>query len=84
MRVLICYDDGQLRRVESAIMAIESAQPCYRHSKEALLKALQIERASLLQFTKHPRGQTDRMTIPERKRPTRLKATPVHDYVANA
>jgi hypothetical protein len=60
VRALICHDDGQLHRVESAIAAIESSQPCYRQGRLALLEALRIERASLLRYTKHHGGQTDR------------------------
>jgi len=64
MRALICHDDGQLRRVESAIAAIEADQPCYRQSKQMLLEALRIERASLLQYTKCQRSRTDVATMP--------------------
>lgn len=84
MRALICHDDGQLRRVESAIAAIESVGPCCRQGKQALLAALQMERASLLQYTKRRRGQTDRVTMPAQQRAARLNATPVHRDVAHA
>lgn len=56
MKVLICRDDGQLRRIDSAIAAIESAQPCQRENKLALLQALRIERAALLQHARPSRA----------------------------
>ena len=82
MRVLICYDDDQLRRVESTIAAIESAQPCFRQSRQALLEALQIERATLLQYTKRRRVPTNGAASPVQKRLKWLNATPVHMAVA--
>lgn len=78
MRALICHDDGQLRRVESAIAAIESAQPCYRQNHQALLEALRIERAALLQYTKRYRTPIDRVTMPVAERLTWRNATPAH------
>jgi len=51
MKVLICNDDGQLRRIEGAIAAIESALPCRRQSKLSLLTALEAERAELLKYS---------------------------------
>ena len=84
MRALICNDDGQLRRVERAIAAIESAQPYYRQSKQALLEALHIERASQLQYTKRYRGRSDRVTAPVWVPMTRLGTTPAHGQAANA
>lgn len=80
MRALICHDDGQLRRVESAIAAIESAQPCYRQGKQALLEALQIERASLLQYTKRRHGKIGH--VPVAKHLRWLDASPVHAATA--
>ena len=70
MRALICYDDDQLRRVESSIAAIVSAPACYRQSKQALLEALLIERASLLQYAKRRRMPAHRMAV---ARPKRLR-----------
>lgn len=78
MKALICYDDDQLRRVESSIAAIESATPCQRQTKQALLMALQIERASLLQYTKRRRVQAKRAASPMQKRLKWLDAEPIH------
>ncbi len=47
MSELIARDDGQLRRVESAIRAIESRPACDRMRQVALLAALHAERAML-------------------------------------
>jgi hypothetical protein len=77
MKALICYDDDQLRRIESSIAVIESAQPCYRQNKQALLTALQIERASLLQYTKRRRVLANRAASPVQKRLKWLNAPPV-------
>lgn len=77
MRALICHDDDQLRRVESAIAAIEAAPPGQRQTKLALLAALHIERASLLQYAKHRRVQADRAASPARKRLKWLDAEPM-------
>ncbi len=57
MGALICNDDGQLRRVESAIAAIEAAQPCQRPNKFSLLMALEAERAELLRYARPRRGK---------------------------
>lgn len=78
MRALICYNDDQLRRVESSIAAIKSAAPCQRQTKQALLTALQIEQASLLQYTKRRRVQAKRVASPMRKRLKWLDAEPIH------
>ncbi len=47
MSELIARDDAQLRRVESAIAAIESRPACDRMRQVALLAALHAERAML-------------------------------------
>lgn len=58
MKVLICNDDGQLRRIEGAIAAIESALPCRRQGKLSLLTALEAERAELLKYSRQLRRKT--------------------------
>ncbi len=67
MRVLICHDDGQLRRVESAIAAIESASPGYHQGKMALLAALRLERASLLQHARRATVTAGQAAMPAPK-----------------
>lgn len=85
MKALICHDDVQLRRIESAIAAIESAFPCDRQNKLALLRALEVERASLLQYTQRARAATHRAAQPKpRKRLAWLEATPRHQYAIDA
>jgi hypothetical protein len=39
MRVLICRDDSQLRRLDGTTAAIEAAAPYQQHTKLALLTA---------------------------------------------
>jgi hypothetical protein len=68
MRALICDDDGQFRRVEAAIASIEAAAPCYRRSKLALLQALEVERASLLQYQKRMPSKASRALAQSRNR----------------
>jgi hypothetical protein len=51
MRVLIVYDDGQLRRIESSIAAIEARLPPERHRLSGLLAALEAERQELLRYS---------------------------------
>ena len=53
MKVLICHDDRQLRRVESAIAAIESSMAVRHGSKLSLLTALKAERTELLRYDQH-------------------------------
>jgi hypothetical protein len=48
MRVLIVHDDGQLRRIESAIAAIEARLPPERNRATSLLAALEAEKQELL------------------------------------
>jgi hypothetical protein len=51
MRVLICNDDRELKRIDAAIAAIEAAPPRHRQGKLLLLSALESERAELLRYT---------------------------------
>jgi hypothetical protein len=51
MRVLIVHDDGQLRRIESSIAAIEARLPPERHRLSGLLAALEAERQELLRYS---------------------------------
>lgn len=48
MRTLIARDDGQLRRLESAIAALAARPPAERNRMSMLLSALESERAELL------------------------------------
>jgi hypothetical protein len=48
MRVLIVRDDGQLRRIDSALARFEAGSPAEQCKKTCLLAALQSERAELL------------------------------------
>lgn len=48
MRALIAHDDGQLRRLESAIAAIEARSPADRGRMHLLLAALESEKLELL------------------------------------
>lgn len=68
MRTLICHDDCQLRRIEAAIASIEAAQSTYQNSKLALLRALEVERDSLLQCDKRVRTKAARALSPPRNR----------------
>lgn len=84
MKVLICRDDGQLRRIESAIAAIEAASSGERQSKLALLNALEIEHASLLQYAQ--RGRSTARTHPPKNRPRQLSWLDAsqHEYAVGA
>lgn len=85
MRALICHDDGQLRRIEGAIAAIESAPPSQRQGKLALLEALRIEHASLSKLGHRSRAASVRAAEPAaRKRMAWLKATSLPAFAANA
>ncbi len=53
MRTLIARDDGQLRRLESAIAALEARPPAERRRTHLLLQALENERAELLRYSPH-------------------------------
>jgi hypothetical protein len=60
MRVLICHDDSQLRRVEKAIATIEANVPPQQRDRLSLLAALKAERTELLRYAPHrgtPRRQ---------------------------
>ena len=48
MRVLIVHDDGQLRRIENAIAAIEARLPAERNRMDLLLAALKAEKREVL------------------------------------
>lgn len=62
MKVLICHDDSQLRRIESTIAAIEKAVSAQQQNKHSLLTALKAERTELLRYAPH-RGKTRRQTL---------------------
>jgi hypothetical protein len=51
MKVLICKEDRELKRIESAIAAIQSAPPQLRRGKMLLLSALQSERVELMRYS---------------------------------
>ncbi len=51
MRTLIARDDQQLRRLESAIAALEARPPAERNRAYLLLQALESERAELLRYS---------------------------------
>lgn len=55
MPALIALDDLQLRRLETAIMRIESGPLAKRRKLSCLLSALESERAELLRF--NPRAR---------------------------
>ena len=85
MRALICHDDGQLRRIEAAIASIEAAQPTCRNSKLALLRALEVERNSLLQYTKRARSKTACASMsPRNGRLTWLNSPPLEHGTLHA
>jgi hypothetical protein len=48
MHALVVHDDGQLRRIESAIAAIEARRPGERNRMTGLLAALEAEKQELL------------------------------------
>ncbi len=50
MRTLIAHDDGQLRRLDSAIAALQARPPAERSRASHLLRALESERAELLRY----------------------------------
>ena len=50
MKVLICEEDRELKRIESAIAAIRSAPPQLRRGKMLLLCALEKERVELMRY----------------------------------
>jgi hypothetical protein len=55
MRELIVRDDGQLRRIDGAIAAIEARSGGERIRMGSLLTALQSEREELLRISPHLR-----------------------------
>ena len=64
------YDDSrQLRRIEAAIRSIETGSSSYRQGKLSLLRALEVERDSLLQCRDGSRTGAGRATPLPRNRP---------------
>jgi hypothetical protein len=55
MRILICNEDRELKRIDAAIAAIRAASPGQRRGKQSLLSALESERAELLHYARPSR-----------------------------
>jgi hypothetical protein len=53
MRVLIARDDGQLRRLGSAIAAFNARPQAERDRLGALIAALEVERSEILRSYSH-------------------------------